>query len=154
MTERLTRSTKPTKPFSQCRYGVSTDIFAINKMQGETVVVGGVGAEGRWTRVLTTRAAQVLWFNLTGLLFPEKARQVTGIAVTAPLRSRDRPSVTHHVEVVRTADNYIEVFGWAGLDTWWVRLPEHEARNLWTSLDLLLYPVGWEGRNNKRPSGA
>ncbi len=147
------RPTRPTKPFTQRRYGDSTEVFVLSKQQGDSVVVGGVGADGRWMRVLTRRAAQLLWFNLTGLLFPEKSRQVTGIAVTAPLRGRERPSVTHHLEVVRTADNYIEVLGWAEKDTWWARLPEYEARNLWTKLDLLLYPVGWEGRNSKKPSG-
>ncbi len=154
MTERPIRTTKLTKPFSQRRYGVSSEMFVLNKTQGDTVVVGGIGVEGRWFRVLTKRAAQLLWFNLTGLLFPEKAPQVTGLAVTAPIRGSDKPSVTYHLEVTRTADNYIEVIGWAGKDTWWARLPEHEARHLWTRLDLLLYPVGWEGRNNKKPASA
>lgn len=138
------------KPFVQHSYGISTDIFVARKSLDDTLVLGGVGVEyGRWTRVLTQRAAQQLWFNLTGLMFPEKAQRVTGIAVTAPLRSQARPTITSHLEVTRTADNFIEVIGWAGQDTWWFRLSEQEARVLWTKLDLALYPVGWEGRERK-----
>lgn len=154
MADKLLRTTKPTNPFHQRRYGESSALFVLPKTQGDSVVVGGMGAEGRWFRVLTKRAAQLLWFNLTGILFPERARQVTGIAVTAPIRGTDKPSVTYHLEVTRTADNYIEIIGWVGHDTWWTRLPEHEARHLWTKLDQLLFPVGWEGRNNKKPASA
>ncbi len=141
----------PTKPFVQHRYGISMDVFITRKPQGESLVLGGVGERyGRWTRVLTLRAAQLLWFHLTGVLFPERAERVTTIAVTAPLRGDDRPTITTHLEVVRTADGFIEMIGWAGQDTWWARLPQNEARALWARLDQLLYPVGWEGRERKR----
>ncbi len=145
----------PTSPLVQRRYGVSSDLFVSRKPEGETIILGGRGRDGNlWTRVLTRRAAQVLWFTLTGLLFPERAQTVTAIAVTAPLRNQKQPTVTSHVEVARTADGFVEVIGWAGTETWWVRLPEGEARSLWTKLDIALYPVGWEGRTKTARSGA
>ena len=151
MTDGPMRPTKPTKPFHQYRYGVSTRVFVVPKAGGQTAVIGGVcAAEGRWTRVLTLRAAKLLWFNLTRLLFPGKAAAVTALAETAPLQGRSRPSMTYHVEVTRAADSFIEIIGWAGQEMWWARLPENEARALWTRLDLMLYPVGWEGRDNRR----
>jgi hypothetical protein len=140
----------PTKPFTQYRYGTSADLFVAQKPRGESIVFGGTGQEhGRWTRVLTQRAAKQLWFKLTGLLFPSKAEKVTALAVTSPLRGGDKPTITTHLEVTRTANGLIEVIGWAGEDTWWVSLSEAEARTLWPKLDLLLFPVGWEGRQNK-----
>ncbi|MBN1966628.1 MAG: hypothetical protein JW910_18395 [Anaerolineae bacterium] len=151
-----TESNKPTKPFTQLLYGVSTEVFVVSKDDCTTYVMGGVGIEyGRWTRVLSKRAAQLLWFKLTRVLFPDRAQRVTTIAVTAPLRDLGAPAITNHIEVSRTADNFVEVLGWVEKHTtWWVRLPENEARTLWTRLDLALYPVGWEGRQNKRQQSA
>lgn len=144
----------PTTDFTQLRYGISRGVYVTPQSKGDSVVVGGEGRHyGRWSRALTRRAAHLLWFNLTRMLFPEKAPQVTGIAVTAPLRGFDEPLLTTHVEVTRTADGFIEIIGWMGRDTWWARLPEAEGRNLWAKLDLLLYPVGWEGRDRKPRTG-
>lgn len=134
----------------QHRYGVSHELFVSTKSIGSSLVMGGVGTDyGPWTRVLTQRAAQLLWFNLTNLLFPERAHEVTMRAVTAPLRSTMQPEITVHLQVVRTADGYFEIIGWVKRETWWVRLHEQEARQLWTRLDIELYPVGWEGRSTK-----
>src|SRR4051812_20737582 len=81
-------------------YGLTQDIFASRKSNGDTVIVGGVGLEtNRWARVLTRRAAHQLWFELTRLLFPEKSAKVTSLVETAPLRSTDQPAVTTHLEI-------------------------------------------------------
>lgn len=147
---------RPTKPFTQLPYGVSVETFVVAKEENAGYVLGGLGLEyGRWTRLLSKRAAQLLWFKLTRLLFPDRSLRVTTIVVTAPLRESPQPAITNHIEVSRTADNYIEVLGWVEQHTtWWARLPEHEARTLWKRLDLALYPVGWEGRQKKqRASG-
>ncbi|MBN1563344.1 MAG: hypothetical protein JXA10_05865, partial [Anaerolineae bacterium] len=68
------------------QYGLSTDLFVSRKESDQTLVLGGVGQEDkRWVHIMTQRAAQVLWFKLTQLLYPDKAEMVTGLAATAPL---------------------------------------------------------------------
>jgi hypothetical protein len=131
-------------------YGLSTDLFVSRKESDQTLVLGGVGQEEqRWVHVMTQRAAQVLWFKLTTLLYPDKSDMVTGLAATAPLRPPGGPSVTTHVEVVKTTDAQYTLVGWVERNTWRVTLTELEARRLWASLDLALFPVGWEGRQTK-----
>lgn len=132
------------------QYGLSTDLFVSRTESDETVVLGGVGeGEQRWVQVMTQRAAQLLWFKLTQLLYPEKADVVTGLAATAPLRSPDAGSITTHMEVVRGNNALYTLVGWVLRDTWRVDLTETDARRLWAALDMVLFPVGWEGRQSK-----
>ena len=131
-------------------HGLSTDLFVSRKESDHTLVLGGMGQEEkRWVHVMTQRAAQILWFRLTQLLYPDKAEMVTGLAATAPLRSMPGPSVTSHVEIVRSGDDQYTLVGWILRNNWRVQLSELEARRLWAALDLALYPVGWEGRETK-----
>lgn len=134
-------------------YGLSTDTFVTRKPRGEALIIGGMGeAKNKWMRVLSKHCAHVLWFRLTELLFPDKFPMVTAMAVTAPLRGPNDPTITSEVEVNRdekTGD--IEIVGIAGPRTWVVRLGDYEARRLWTALDIALYPVGWEGSSAKFP---
>jgi hypothetical protein len=128
-------------------YGFSTDLFVSRKDGDHTLVLGGIGQEEeRWVHVMTQRAAQVLWFKLTALLYPDKSEIVTGLATTAPLRAPTSMTVTTHVEVVRSSEAEYTLVGWVQRMTWMVKLTETETRQLWASLDLALYPVGWEGR--------
>ncbi len=133
------------------QYGLSTELFVSQKESDQTLVLGGVGETQRWVQILTRRAAQVLWFKLTVLLYPEKAPMVTGLAVTAPLRAMIVSSVTTHVEAVKDPDKPLyTLVGWVERDlTWKVTLSESEARRLWAELDVALFPVGWEGRETK-----
>lgn len=132
------------------QYGLSTDLFVSRKDSDHTLVVGGVGQESeRWVHVMTQRAAQILWFKLTNLLYPDKSEMVTGLATTAPLRAPSSASITTHVEVVKSSDTQYTLVGWVERNTWRVILSEIEARRLWASLDLALFPVGWEGRETK-----
>ena len=131
-------------------YGLSTDLFVHRKSSGESIVVGGTAEDkSRWTRVLSQRAAQMLWFYLTQLLFPEKSDMVTALVTTAPLRSADLPTVTTHTTVDRTADGGFEIMGWVGDQTWLVRLNSDETRRFWSALDIALYPAGWQGATSK-----
>lgn len=128
-------------------YGLTQDVFASRKSNGDTVIVGGVGLEtNRWARVLTRRAAHQLWFELTRILFPEKSAKVTSIVETAPLRSIDLPAVTTHLEIRQNADAHsFDIMGWVNEDIWWFCVDDHNARHLWAALDNALYPGGWEG---------
>jgi hypothetical protein len=135
---------------SRRQYGLSTDLFVSHKESDQTLVLGGVGqGSKRWVHVMTRRAAQVLWFKLTTLLYPDKADMVTALAATAPLRAPPNNSVTTHMEVVKSAENRYTLLGWVQRNTWMVLLSELDARRLWAALDLALYPVGWEGRETK-----
>lgn len=143
----------PSKPFVQHQYGTSTQIV-VAAQDDERIDVSGVSVDGKrvWAIALTARTAKTLWFKLTSLLFPSKATKVTGIAETATLRLYDDLTITTRIEVTATADGFVEIMGWTHAAMWWVRLAPQDARYLWTSLDLLLFPVGWEGRSNKQAS--
>jgi hypothetical protein len=131
-------------------YGLSTNLFVSPKESDQTLVLGGVGQEAqRWTHIITRRAAHVMWFKLTVLLYPEKANMVTSLATTAPLRAPGSPAITTHIEVVRSAEAQYTIIGWIERETWMVVLSEDDARHLWAELDTVLYPVGWEGRETK-----
>lgn len=133
----------------QYRYGLSTELFVSRKESDHTLVLGGMGQnEQRWVHTMTRRAAQVLWFKLTELLYPEKAPMVTGLASTAPLTPFPAGDLTTHIEVVKAEATYTLV-GRVDRTRWLVQLTEIEARRLWASLDVALYPVGWEGRETK-----
>jgi hypothetical protein len=132
---------------SRRHYGLSTELFVSRKESDQTLILGGVGqGDQRWVHILTRRAAQVLWFKLTLLLYPDKATVVTSLAVTAPLRAATVAAITSHVEVVKSPEGPYTLIGWVERDTWLVQLTEGVARGLWAALDLALYPVGWEGR--------
>lgn len=130
-------------------YGLSNNLFVSRKAGGESIVIGGIAENAaRWTRVLTQRAAQMLWFNLTQLLFPDKSDMVTAMVMTAPLRSSDLPTITTHVTVDQAKNGNFEVTGWIGSQTWMLALDAIEARRFWTALDIALYPVGWQGQSS------
>lgn len=131
-------------------YGLSTNLFVSRKTGGESIVVGGVAEDtSRWTRVLSQRAAQMMWFNLTRLLFPEKSDLVTALVTTAPLRAENMPTITTHISVTEAGDGAYEISGMVGEQVWWMRLNDHEARRFWTALDIALFPVGWQGITSK-----
>jgi hypothetical protein len=127
-------------------YGLSSNLFVSRKASGDSLVVGGMAEDSsRFARVLSHRAAHMLWFSMARLLFPEKSDMVTALAVTAPLRHAGLPTITDHMEVSRTEPGNIDVFGWVNQQTWFLRLTDYEARRLWTALDIALYPSGWQG---------
>lgn len=131
-------------------YGLSSNMFVSRKAGGDSVIVGGIAEDkSRWTRVLSQRAAQMLWFHLTRHLFPEKSAVVTALVTTAPFRSADLPTVTTHVTVEKLPDGGYEISGWVGEQNWWLHLSDFESQRFWTALDIALYPVGWQGANSK-----
>jgi hypothetical protein len=132
-------------------YGLSTNLFVSRKATGDALVVGGIGANtNRWTRVLSQRAAQMLWFHLTRHLFPEKSDMVAAMVSTSPLRGDHMPTITTHMTVEPRDDGGYDIVGWVGDQTWWMHLNDYEARRFWTALDIALYPVGWQGRRSMK----
>jgi hypothetical protein len=141
--------------------GLSRDVFVSSRPDGESIVIGGASFfegsppasdGGKWARVLSRRAAHLLWYRLTLFLFPEKARHVTALVSTAPLQLNASPTVTTHVDVTQPEKDLYDVVGMMGKVSWTTRLSTLEARRLWTSLDLALYPDGWEEKDNKPES--
>lgn len=134
----------------QYQYGSSKELSVSSKEPDSPILMlGGVGQDDqRWSHAMTRRAAQVLWFKLTELLYPDKATIVTSLAATAPLTALGPSNHTTHVEVVKNGTEYTLV-GRVNRTRWLVQVSELEVRQLWAELDKLLYPVGWEGREKK-----
>lgn len=127
--------------------GLCRDLFVSSRPEEQTISIGGIAFDNaQWTRVLSKRAAHLLWYRLTRALFPEKAQKVTSLVSTAPLSPLSlSPTVTSHVNVEHTEDNdYFMVSGTMGKSVWEIQFNILEARRLWTALDLALYPNGWE----------
>lgn len=136
-------------------FGLCKDLFVSSRPDDQTIVIGGVyqkdNASENWNRILNKRAAHLLWFRLTSALFPEKAQQVTALVSTAPLSAMTlSPIITTHTDVVLSANEFYEIKGVMGKTTWTARMNSLEARRLWTSLDLALYPNGWEGNSQSQ----
>ncbi len=132
--------------------GIVSEVFVTSRPDGNTVIVGGTllanpsPDSDKWTRVLSRRAGQILWYRLTLLLFPERASEVTARVSTAPLRpTGSLPSLTTHVEVAPGQDDTYHIKGTAGDDKWAVVVNGMEIRRMWAALDVALYPAGWEG---------
>jgi hypothetical protein len=125
-------------------YGLSSGLFVAPKASTQSIVVGGMGEDtAKWTRVLSQRAAHILWFHLATLLFPEKSASVTAGVLTTPSRGLELPTITHHITVDKLENSLFEITGWVGASTWTAQLTHVEAQRLWQALDVTLYPQGW-----------
>jgi hypothetical protein len=131
-------------------YGLSSDTFVSRKAGGDSLVLGGLGEDStRWIRVLSPRAAQMLWLHLARLLYPDKSDTITALIVTAPLRDATRPTITTHMTVDELENGGYEIAGWINGEAWETKLNQPEAERLWAALDTALYPVGWQGQDHK-----
>lgn len=136
------------------RYGLSTGVLVRRDSEKNLIFLMGTGARAQlWVHASTQRAVHQLWFSLTYLLFPEKAQKVTSMAATAVL-SPAEPGLTTHFEARRDPETCTyDVVGWIGENVWSFDMDDENARRLWVTLDLLLYPAGWEGATTKhRPA--
>ena len=135
-------------------YGLSSHIFVSRKASGESIVMGGMAEDSsRWTHVLSKRAAQMLWFHLSELLYPEKAGLIAGMITTTPIRSTDMPTITTHMTVDKLDDGKYEIEGWIDDQSWEVLLNEQEANHFWTALDIALNPAGQQEPPRKSING-
>ncbi len=125
---------------------VCIDVEVSSAHDGQVILMSGTFQDNaEWQQTLTKRAGHLLWSRLTTLLFPEKAQKVTAIVSTVPLSefSLD-PDISTHVEVDYTDDDYYRLTGLGGREKWRVLLNSQLVRRLWTALDIVLYPDGWE----------
>jgi hypothetical protein len=136
-------------------YGLSANIFVSRKASGDTIIVGGLAADSsRWTRVLSQRAAQMLWFHLAKLLYPDQSEKISALIATAPLRDATRPTITTHMTVDKMANGGYEIVGWIDGQSWETQLESPEAQRFWSALDIALYPVGWQGQDRGSKSSS
>ena len=124
----------------QMTFGLSTNLFATRKSKGESIVVGGTAADTtRWVRILSYRAAQLLWFQLTQLLHPEEIKTMSSMVMTAPMRDTNLPTITTHMNVEQKDGGY-SITGWAGDKIWLAQLDKEETERFWNTLSGALYP--------------
>ncbi len=124
------------------QYGLSTGWFASSKPNSDSVIVGGVAdTDTRWIRVLSHRAAQLLWFNLVHFLYPKRAEQARAYVATAPIRDETLPTVTTHIVLNELDNKYYELEGWVGrVKVWQANMSDKEARRFLKALNAVLYP--------------
>ena len=135
-------------PFAD--YGLVSDLSVDQDTEKHMIFLKGTGAKSnQWAHQTTLRAVHQLWFSLTHLLFPEKANQVTSMAATAVM-SIPRPGITTFFEASYDPEmHFYQIIGWVGEGMWTFHVNDDQARHLWTVLDLLIYPAGWEGTATK-----
>lgn len=127
-------------------YGLACNLFVAPKTNTHSLVIGGMAEDtSRWTRVVSKRAALLLWYFLTQHLFPEKAMRVTALVQTMPARTVELPTITHHLQVERLTNGMFEIVGRVSDQLWTLRLTASEAQRLWDALDVALNPKGWQG---------
>lgn len=123
-------------------YGRTLDWFVVRKAgaAGATLVIGGTAQDTiRWTRVLSERAARMLWFSLTHVLFPEQSALLTSRLGTLPIRSQLLPTITNQL-LIEPHDGGFELVGESAGQTWTARLDQGEAERLWAALNQVLFP--------------
>jgi hypothetical protein len=104
--------------------------------------VGGIAADdSRWVRILSYRAAQLLWFQLTQMLYPEKAMAVTTSLTTAPMRNASLPTITTHITVEEMRNGCYGITGWVGSKTWHTDLTRLETEHFLAALAHALSPA-------------
>ena len=129
--------------------GEATDVFVTLKPgTHDAILINGVASDGtRWVRVVTSGAAQVLWFRLAHILFPRAAEQITHRTSTAVLRKADAPTITSTFEVledegVLNGELTIQVVGIGGLEEWCIQITPETGKELWASLEKTLHMGG------------
>jgi hypothetical protein len=117
-------------------YGYTTSWFVMDRSSagGGSIVIGGTDVRSaRWTRVISHRAAHMLWFRLTQVLFPERVEWLIPMD-TLPIRDSKLPTITNQFIVERLEGGVIELTGIAQGSRWTAKLLESESIALWTEL--------------------
>ena len=127
-------------------HGQSSNLTVIFDVGNDILALNGYSATSTWSHFVTRFATHKLWYRLTWELFPEKSLRVTSMAATAPLHMPTDIQIATHVDVIYIAESrQLSVTGWNTGARWRFELDDRCARQLWTALDLVLYPAGWAG---------
>lgn len=126
----------PTEIEPHPHYGVSQQMFAVRKPNDSSIVIGGlsVALRQRWTRVLSRRAAGLLWVYLAQLYDPETTQQRIAGNDTQPMREPALPTITTAVMVDALDDGGCEIIGKSGERRWAFLLSAEQGRLFWAAL--------------------
>ncbi len=123
----------------QRAYGLTFNFFAFRKPNSESVIIGGDGENSaRWTRVLTGRAAKILWYQLGLTLFPARFETISPKFHTVPYRSSSQPSITSELQLEKLPSGFIEITGSNGELHWCAQFDVTHGERLWDELDIIL----------------
>jgi hypothetical protein len=66
----------------------------------------------------------------------------------------DDPRITLNIQLQRQANDFLELLGETPQFEWLAHFTESDAKRLWAKLDVLLFPVGWQGREAQAQTNA
>lgn len=125
-------------------YGLLHHVFVSQKPNSNSVVIGANDPSGGlWTRVLSVRAAHILWYALGVDLFPEKFENISANLPTFMFRSVSAPSITMDLSIERLNakgedQGDVEISGRNAAIDWSIQLKNRDALHLWEALNALL----------------
>ena len=95
---------------------------------------------------LSDSVARTIWSELTTMLFPRAADQLTSGAQTAIAARNQQKYITHLVNIrYHEAEQLIEIYGMRRLGGWSIFLTVELAESLWTELEDIFQNVGRRG---------
>ena len=104
---------------------------------------------GKQSHHITPGLARFMWFNLTQILFPRAAEQLTSRAPTVSLTPAKSLTVMFAAEIwKRDKDRLIEITAINAVGGWSICVTPDEAHQLWASLEHVLGIVGGGGAND------
>lgn len=128
-------------------YGTTLDWFVVQKHSaaGAVLAIGGTTRSAdRWIRLLSRRAAIVLWLRLTEILYPDHFKSMNAQLGTLPIRDSALPTVTNQVILEMPQAGVFELTGSAGGHAWTAQFDDVEAQRLWSALNSALSLVQQE----------
>jgi hypothetical protein len=134
-------------------YGLVSDLRLREMGEGDLILMtGGALKPPEFEHFLTRQASHFLWYFLTRSLFPDQGKSLSAEAAGVPLILPDAPYITTHIGVVDLPGGEYEIIGTLRSGAAWEMLvTAADARQLWGALDVLLYPMGWQGRETQSP---
>lgn len=118
-----------------------------NAHRPDTFLLGSVTAEGERIAIpITDGAARILWAQVTKILYPRAADQLTQRAETVARKLPGDPTVAYVISVkFRPEDGMIEVGGASRSSGWTMEFTRGEGDELWASLEHVFGHVGRGG---------
>jgi len=110
--------------------------------QPEQIVLLAQAEQEEHTFPITDNAAQKLWAQLTQVLYPQAAANLTGRIETVASQQRVPAGVTNNIRLTYKPDEgMIEVGGVNRDGAWTMDFSLDEGHSLWTSLEDILHNI-------------
>jgi len=136
-------------------FGLLRDLDVFTERDERLVTLQGVSDEGGGVGVaftLSYYAAHECWFQLTQILYPNEAPSMTDMPTQVPSRSADGRPVTKRITATAADNGFLNVIGTTASGQWQIHLTDTNSKRLWAKLDVVLFPVGWQGRQSDDPA--